>query len=67
MAVLFIPDFEQFSSTLFDVSVDFLNWFDIIGLNYVQASVVICVLAPLLIIGILMYFKKRSKKNKELS
>lgn len=56
--LLLIPDFELFSNYVFDRSVDFLNWFNILGLNYIQASVVICVIIPFIIIIILMYLQK---------
>lgn len=62
VSLLIIPDFELFSNSLFDRSVDFLNWFEIIGLNYVEASVVICVFVPILIIVFLAwYFRKRKQ------
>ena len=59
--LMFIPDFEVFSYQLFEKSVQFLKWFEIIGLNYVQASVVICVIIPIALFGVLMYFKKNRK------
>lgn len=62
---LFIPDFESFSDKLFDISVRFLLWFKHIGLNYVEASVVICVILPILILILLFYLKKRKNKNYE--
>jgi len=60
---LIIPDFEIFSDKLFNLSVDFLNWFEHIGLNYVQASVVICVIVPILIITLLLYLNKSRAKS----
>jgi len=54
-----IPDFSYFSTYLFNKSVDFLMWFDIIGLNYIQASIVICVFLPLLILLVLVRCKKQ--------
>uniref|UniRef100_UPI0040497802 hypothetical protein n=1 Tax=Flavobacterium sp. TaxID=239 RepID=UPI0040497802 len=60
IALILIPDFELFSTQLFNKSVDFLNWFDIIGLNYVQASVVICVIIPIIIVFLLVYYSKRN-------
>lgn len=59
IALVTIPNFEVFSIHAFDVAVDFLNWFDNIGLNYIEASVVICVLVPILIIIGLVVLKKR--------
>ncbi len=61
--IVLIDDFKIFSSQLFDKSVDFLNWFQIIGLNYTQASVIICVFSPLLILFILMYTMIQSNKK----
>ena len=63
VALMVIPDFELFSDELFDKSVDFLNWFEIIGFNYVQASVVICVLFPILIFAILSFIKLKSSTH----
>ena len=63
-SIIIIPDFEVFSSNLFDKSVNFLNWFDLVGLNYTQASVLICVIIPLLIIFLLIYLKKRKQTPK---
>ncbi|MBV1923163.1 MAG: hypothetical protein KUG68_03950 [Flavobacteriaceae bacterium] len=63
ISLLFISDFEKFSTTLFNYSVDFLNWFEVIGLNFIQASVVICVIVPIIIIMVLMYINKKMKKN----
>lgn len=58
-----IPDFEIFSNKLFDHSVDFLNWFELFGLNYIQASVVICVVIPVLVIILLLYLNKKKKDH----
>ena len=58
VSVLLIPDFTLFSSLLFDKSVSFLNWFEFIGLNYIQTSVIICVIIPIIVIISLFYFKK---------
>lgn len=55
-----IPDFKFFSSWLFDESVNFLNWFKVLGLDYIQASVVICVLVPILILLGLLYLNKNT-------
>lgn len=60
VVLILIPDFEVFSDRLFDLSVVFLKWFENLGLNYVQASVVICVFMPLLIILLLIYLKKKN-------
>lgn len=60
IAVLLVPNFEIFSTSLFEKSVHFLKLFEHIGLNYVQASVVICVFLPVLMIIALLYFKRRT-------
>ena len=59
IAFISISDFESFSTILFNKSVSFLKWFSVIGLNYIQASVVICVLIPIIIFGILFYKNKK--------
>lgn len=64
LAIFLIPNFELFSSKLFDLSVVFLNWFDCVGWNYTVASVIICVFVPVLIYLVLLYFvRKKRKKN----
>jgi hypothetical protein len=65
LAVILIADFTLFSTWIFERSVDFLNGFGKIGLNYIQASVVICVIVPFLISIILLILakKKRFIKN----
>ncbi len=63
VSLLIIDDFEEFSNLWFDRSVVFLNWFDIIGWNYIEASVIICVALPALILGSLAYFGKRLQHN----
>jgi len=42
----FVRDFAAFSKSLFASSVDFLLNFSPVGLDYVSASVVICVILP---------------------
>ena len=64
LITIFIQDFEQFSTKLFNKSVDFLNWFELIGLNYIQASVVICVIVPILILLFLFFINKKKWVNK---
>lgn len=62
MGLLMISDFSAFSDGLFRRSVEFLNRFEIIGWNYFQASVVICVIVPILIYVVLFYqIRKKSK------
>ncbi|MBK1884528.1 hypothetical protein JIN85_19080 [Luteolibacter pohnpeiensis] len=54
--IVFIPNFRAFSDTLFQASVDFLLFFGYVGLNYVAASVVICVILPGLVFAVLCLF-----------
>lgn len=61
--LIIIPDFNVFSDVVFDKSVSFLNWFENLGLNYVQASVVICVIIPSLILITLVFFNFRKDKT----
>lgn len=61
--LIIIPDFNVFSDVVFDKSVSFLNWFENLGLNYVQASVVICVIIPSLILIALVFFNFRKDKT----
>ena len=51
----YCKDFEAFSLNLYRRSVDFLNYFNRFGSNYVSSSVYICVLIPLLIYVGLIY------------
>jgi hypothetical protein len=53
---LAIKNFRSFSNDLFDLSVKFLNSFNKYGSNYVASSVWICVAAPIIIYGALIYF-----------
>lgn len=47
--------FREWCDWVFQDSVDFLNWFNRWGGNYVLNSVIICVLVPLVIYGILIW------------
>ncbi len=49
-----VRPFSRLSSILFDRSVRFLESFHAVGLNYVQASVVVCVIIPLLALVVLI-------------
>ena len=44
-----LNNFSSFADTAFELSVAFLKAFDLIGVNYVAASVVICVILPAVI------------------
>lgn len=50
-----IKDFRTFSNRLFDASVDFLLLFSGVGLDYVAASVVICVVLPGIVLLLLVW------------
>jgi len=54
--LILLPNFRTFSDVLFQYSVDFLLLFGHFGLNYVAASVVICVLLPALVLAVLCLF-----------
>ena len=60
--VLLIFDFHQFSDILFYASRNFLLSFGLIGLNYVVASVIICVVIPTIIFLVLLYLSFFKKK-----
>lgn len=45
---LVVPDFAAFCDAWFDLSANFLQSFQFLGVNYIVASVVICVVVPLL-------------------
>ena len=51
-----VKDFAAFSNSLFDASVDFLLMFSHVGLNYVSASVVICVILPGIVFVVVLLF-----------
>ena len=53
---ILINDFEKFSEWLFNKSAMFLNSFSFIGWNYVVASVIICVIIPIIVLSFLVYF-----------
>lgn len=61
LTLIIIPDFEFFSDFIFEKSVSFLKLFQNIGLNYVQASVIICVVIPAAVIIWLLYLKSKNK------
>ena len=63
LLLLIIPDFQTFSDHLFEKSVALLNWFENLGLNYVQASVVICVILPSITLTLLLYFSFKLSKT----
>jgi hypothetical protein len=54
--LLSIRDFSAFSDWLFQKSVDFLLAFEVLGWNYIVASVLICVVFPAAVFAILFHF-----------
>lgn len=65
IAVCVFFDFGEFCDSLFNLSVDFLLSFNHVGINYIAASVLICVFLPIAIFIILYYLNNRNK-NSEL-
>jgi ABC-type transport system involved in cytochrome bd biosynthesis fused ATPase/permease subunit len=59
-----MDNFQQFSEDLFNKSVELLKSFKIIGWDYVQASVIICVLIPVIIFFTLILLLKSKKIKK---
>ena len=62
LGLVFIKDFSRFSKTLFDNSADFLKSFSPIGMDYTRASIIICLLLPLIVYAILLnraFFNKK--------
>lgn len=55
----YCKDFEAFSLSLYKRSVQFLNYFNRFGSNYVVSSVWICVAVPLLIYALLLFLVLR--------
>lgn len=51
-----VRDFAAFCDALFNRSVDFLRLFSHVGLDYVSASVVICVILPAIAFAVLLLF-----------
>lgn len=47
--------FRLWCDRVFNASVDFLNWFNRWGSNYVLSSVIICVVIPIAIYAFLIY------------
>jgi uncharacterized BrkB/YihY/UPF0761 family membrane protein len=62
LLLLFIPDLHAFSYRAFIASQHFLQGFKFIGLGYIGASVVICVMLPLLLFVLLFWFLQRRRQ-----
>lgn len=56
LMLLIAPSFKELAEVAFDGSVVFLKAFSLIGWNYVVASVIICVVIPLIVFCVLLYF-----------
>jgi hypothetical protein len=54
--LFYCKDFGVFADELFEQSVQFLNAFAVLGSNYVLSSVVICVIVPVIVYVVLIYF-----------
>ena len=54
LSMILIKDFRLFSDSLFDKSVKFLEWFKLIGWNYVVSSVIICVFIPIIVLILIL-------------
>ena len=61
--LIFIPDFSKFSTEAFISSQHFLQGFAFIGLDYVGASVVICVVLPFIVFMVLLKLVYKRKKT----
>ena len=59
--LLIISNFEQFSKSLFGLSVSFLQQFSRIGWTYTEASVWICVVSPGIAFLLLCYLASRRR------
>lgn len=55
VGLFLIKDFTTFSDWLFQRSVNFLLSFEILGWNYVVASVLICVVFPGIVFAVMFY------------
>ena len=64
MFFIFINDFKSFSERLFNISVNFLESFGFLGLNYTYSSVVICVFVVIgiyLVLAVLLIQKRKNQ------
>jgi hypothetical protein len=63
-----IPNFESLSKTIFNHSVDFLNWTaEIFNSDYISMSVYICVLVPIVLYLPFLLLKLTRKQLRNLS
>ena len=54
LSMLLIKNFKLFSDSLFYKSVKFLEWFKVIGWNYIVSSVIICVFIPIIVLILIL-------------
>ncbi len=59
--LIFIPDFAKFPTKAFISSQHFLQGFGFVGLDYVGASVVICVVLPFVVFVIIFWIAYKEK------
>ena len=65
--ICLLSDFSAFSDVWFKRSVDFLLLFDRVGLNYVAASVVVCVILPAIAFAALFLWAFPSVRSRLLN
>lgn len=63
ITLLITDSFKILSDQLFEGSVRFLEWFKILGWNYIVASVIICVVVPAIVFVILLFLVIRQRKG----
>jgi hypothetical protein len=56
-----VPNFSRFSDSVFDASVVFLKRFIVLGWDYTAASVIVCVVVPVIVFAVLGYFAFRPR------
>ena len=54
LIMLLVKDFKLFADSLFNKSVKFLKWFEVIGWNYIVSSVIICVFIPIIVLILIL-------------
>jgi len=56
ISAIIIKDFNQFSNKLFEQSVVFLKSFKFFGWDYINSSVIICVILPIILLLIILFY-----------
>ena len=67
ITLVVMPSFSHFADWLFDLSVRFLVSFNAVGVNYVSASVLICVVLPGLVFFGLAYWAYKDFWDREFA